>query len=125
MTLMLHRPDAESHGAVGQNDPPHPPILSNAPMAKSAKLRPTGLKKGIAQRPAKPTFKSQYAPEPTYEEYQTFPPGFRLENGNWPAKEILEVKGAHGPEKKRKYLIRWHPHPFTGQDFEPTWASLR
>jgi hypothetical protein len=121
--MILDSPDADSQGAAGQDDLSHSQILSNAPMAKSAKLRPTEPNKGIARRPAKEKFKSKYAPEPTAEEYKTFPDGYRLEFGSWPAEEILEVKGAHGPESKRKYLIRWHPHPFTGQDFEPTWVS--
>lgn len=117
-------PDADSQCAVGQDDLSHSPILSNASMDKPPKLRPTESNKGVARRPAKQKFKSKYAPEPTAEEYKTFPDGYRLEFGSWPAEEILEVKGAHGPKNKRKYLIRWHPHPLTGQDFEPTWVSL-
>lgn len=115
-------PDAEPQCAVGQDDLSHSPILSNAPMAKSAQLRAIEPKKGIARRPAKQ--KSKYATEPTKEEYETFPPGYKLENGSWPAEKILEVEGAHGPKKQRRYLIQWHPHPYTRQYFEPSWASL-
>jgi hypothetical protein len=122
MSLIHGSPDAKYRRAVGQDDLSYSSIPSNAPMARSANLRPAGSKKGIAQRPVK--FKTRYAPEPTLEEYKTFPPGLRLENDNWPAEEILKVKGAKGPQKQRQYLVRWHPHPYTGQDFEPTWASL-
>ena len=116
--------DVESQCGVGQDEPSHSPIISTSEMAKSAHLRPIDHKKGIARRPQKQTLRPKYAPEPTLEEYRQFPPGFRLENGSWPAEEILEISGANGPERKRSYLIQWHPHPLTRQYFEPTWVSL-
>lgn len=90
-------------------------------MAKSAAVKAIGQRKGVAQRPAKQPKKSKYAPEPTIEEYKTFPPGFRLEHDIYPAVEILKTRYS---EKRREYLVRWHPHPLTRQEFEPTWVSL-
>jgi hypothetical protein len=110
----------ESQRAVGQDDLSQPPIPSKTPMARSAKLKATAHSRGVAQRPAKQ--KTRYAPEPTAEEYKTFPPGYRREGGLWPAEEILDIQGADGPEKKRRYLIQWEPHPHTHQYFEPTWV---
>ena len=89
-------------------------------MARSDGVKATGKRKGVVQRPAKRLQK--YAPEPTKEEYKTFPEGYRPEDGNYPAEEILKVKNIGGPEKKRQYLVQWKPHPFTLQYFAPSWV---
>ena len=40
--------------------------------------------------------------------------------GNWP---ILGISDQRGVGRKRQYLIEWHPHPSTKEQFEPTWTS--
>lgn len=119
--MSLEAQTSKALRAVDHNDLSLSSSTGESQMAKSATLKSPGKRRGVAQRPAKQSKK--YAPEPTLEEYKTFPEGYRLEEGSYPAEEILQVKGIHGPEEKRRYLVQWEPHPLTLRYFEPTWVS--
>jgi Class II histone deacetylase complex subunits 2 and 3 len=108
--------------AVGHNDLSQSFNSGSAQMAKSAPVKVIE-QKGVAQKAAKQRKKKKYARELTAEDYKTFPPGFR-DYKSYPAEEILKVKGAGGPVEKRKYWVRWTPHPLTGEEFKPTWVSF-